>query len=103
MRTLQQIQRQDKVNGLEALDVQLREAKSELASSTCSGTRRACPKCGKIMAEEPKFKGLWTCPDYKVRLNDKPPFYFKCTGMLLTDEGAAQFEAVLTKLNQERN
>lgn len=63
-----------------------------------------CPKCGKLMAEEPQFKGLWTCPDYKMKLNEKPPFQFKCTGMVLTEEGATALEAeVFRILNMERN
>lgn len=37
------------------------------------------------------------CPDSKVRLNDKPPFKFKCDGMYLTPEGAEAFEAELAR------
>ncbi len=46
------------------------------------------------MEEQPKFKGLWTCPD-KTPINDAPPYEFKCDGMELTEEGAAEFEKVL--------
>jgi len=38
MRTLKQIKREENVNGLQAIDIQYREAKSELAASNCSGT-----------------------------------------------------------------
>ena len=51
-----------------------------------------CPKCGKEMSEEPKFPGLWTCPDSKIRLNDEAPFKFKCDGIKLTVDGAVAFE-----------
>jgi hypothetical protein len=56
---------------------------------------KPCPNCGKPMEEQPKFKGLWTCPD-KIPINDAPPFQLKCDGMELTEEGAAEFEKVLT-------
>lgn len=62
-----------------------------------------CPNCGKVMGQEPAWPGLWSCPDYKVRLNDSPPFQFKCTGMILTDAGAALFDMELHKVYVERN
>ena len=57
-----------------------------------------CPECGKPMAEEPKWRGLWTCPDSKVRLNSAPPYQFKCNGLQLTDEGAALFHNEMLRL-----
>lgn len=62
---------------------------------------RPCPKCGKPMVEAPKFPGLWQCPDYRVRLNDVPPFEFKCTGMELTREGAEALEVEILRLHIE--
>lgn len=65
--------------------------------------RHLCPKCGKPMAEEPEWPGLWVCPGYKIRLNDAPPFRFACTGSELTDRGVQVFEAELYNLIAERN
>lgn len=64
---------------------------------------KTCPKCGKDMSEEPEFKGLWTCPDFKVRLTERPPFRFKCTGMELTEEGGAALVSEIERLIAERN
>jgi hypothetical protein len=55
------------------------------------------------MTEEPKFKGLWSCPDSKIALNNRPPFQFKCEGMTLTDEGAELFEEALFKEHMRRS
>lgn len=44
------------------------------------------------MMESEGFPGLWFCPDSKIRLNDAPPFRFKCEGMEITDEGCAAFD-----------
>lgn len=49
------------------------------------------------MAEQPKFPGLWMCPDYKVALNDSPPFRYKCEGMELTGVGSESLERELFK------
>lgn len=62
-----------------------------------------CLKCGKTMIEERKFPGMWSCPDYKVALNDRPPFRFKCTGSHLTDAGAEAFDAELHRQYAIRN
>lgn len=56
-----------------------------------------CPKCGKAMAEQPKFAGLWICPDYVEPLNKRPPFRYKCKGMVLTDAGAAAMDEELRR------
>ena len=62
-----------------------------------------CPKCGKLMAEEPKFPGLWVCPDGKKRLTAVPPYLFKCSGMFLTEAGQRQFDAELWRQHTEQN
>ena len=62
-----------------------------------------CPKCGKVMAEESEFEGLWTCPDYKVTTDNKPPFRYKCTGMILTEKGSQNLEDELYRQSAERN
>jgi hypothetical protein len=64
---------------------------------------RICPECGKLMVEEKKWPGLFVCPDNKIRLNDSPPFRFKCTGMEVTDEAVEQFDRAIWKLYVERN
>lgn len=56
-----------------------------------------CPKCGKPMPEEAKMKGVYMCPDYKVRLNDAPPYRFKCTGLHVTDQAGVEFQKELRK------
>jgi hypothetical protein len=58
-----------------------------------------CPKCGKQMNEEASFPGLWMCPDYKVRLNDSPPFRFLCTGSEITKAGADALAEELNRLD----
>jgi hypothetical protein len=55
------------------------------------------------MIEQPKFPGLWLCPDSKVKLTDSPPFRRLCEGMELTDEGAELFDAELRRQAAERN
>lgn len=62
-----------------------------------------CPKCGKQMAEEPKFKGYWMCPDGKVLLSDFPPYIRKCDGSELTQEGAADLEDELMRQWTNKN
>ncbi len=62
-----------------------------------------CAKCGKKMEEGPKFPGLWLCPDYKIRLNDRPPFQFACTGMEMTQRGYRDIERELNKLWAQQN
>lgn len=57
-----------------------------------------CPKCGKQMEEQPKFRGLWQCPDYRTALNDKPPFVYKCNGINLTDAAAEALHEELMRL-----
>lgn len=64
---------------------------------------RQCPQCGKPMAEEPKWKGLWACPDSKIRLNDEPPYQYQCDGMELTEEGVEAFNAELWRIHTARN
>jgi|GEM_PF-5213052 len=64
---------------------------------------RPCPECGKPMCEETGWKGLWTCPDSKIRLNDSPPFRFKCDGKEITDEGVELFEAEIIRLIASSN
>lgn len=66
-------------------------------------TFKPCPKCGKPMAEEPKFKGLWMCPDGKIRLNETAPFAFKCDGMKLTNAGVKALENELLRQHLLRN
>jgi len=55
------------------------------------------------MVEQPQFKGLWMCPDYRNALNDAPPFQYKCKGIELTEEGAEEFEQLLLKKWIEKN
>lgn len=62
-----------------------------------------CPYCGKAMSEQPKFPGLWTCPDYVNPLNESPPFEYKCTGIELTKEGEDNFDAALWDVVRSRN
>jgi hypothetical protein len=64
---------------------------------------KPCPFCGKPMEEQPKFPGLWMCPDYRNPINDAPPFEYKCRGIEMTDEAAADFEELLTRKYIERN
>ena len=66
-------------------------------------TEHPCPNCKKPMIEEPKFPGLWMCPDGKIRLNDSPPYRFKCEGKELTDGGAEAFHRELCRQSAERN
>lgn len=53
---------------------------------------KPCPECGKPMTESEGFPGLWCCPDSKIRLNDEPPYRFKCQGLEITEEGYAAFD-----------
>ncbi len=78
-------------------------APESLAAPTGSASN-PCPKCGKPMAEQPRFKGLWMCPDYINALNPDhgPPFDYRCDGMELTDDGAEELEALLTQKWIER-
>ncbi len=62
-----------------------------------------CPKCGKQMEEQPRFLGLWQCPDYRSPINDSPPFQYKCDGMKLTDAGAQLLEDELFRQSIQRN
>ncbi len=55
------------------------------------------------MEEEPGWPGLWRCPDNKVRLNDAPPFRWKCNGKEITEEAVEAFEDAYAKLIAERN
>lgn len=64
---------------------------------------KPCPECGKAMEEQPKFPGLWVCPDGKIQLNDAPPFRFKCYGMELTEAGANALENEMMKIAISRN
>lgn len=64
---------------------------------------KPCPKCGKPMREQPKFRGLWTCPDYQHAINDAPPFQYKCTGMELTPEGQSALQDEIFKIQIKRN
>lgn len=48
---------------------------------------KPCPKCGRPMAEETMFRGLWTCPRYATMIS-KNPLKFRCDGFELTNEGA---------------
>lgn len=68
-----------------------------------SAPLKPCPKCGRPMAEETQFPGLWTCPGYKVRLNDKAPFRFECTGMELTEAGAEAFADEVMRVWTEKH
>lgn len=43
---------------------------------------KPCPKCGRPMAEETMFKGLWTCPLYGK---------LACNGFEITEIGAQAF------------
>lgn len=62
-----------------------------------------CPKCGKPMIENPKWRGQWSCPDYRKALNDAPPFEYKCTGMTITQSGADAFDEAVLKIQIARN
>ncbi len=55
------------------------------------------------MEEQKKFRGLFCCPDLAVRLSDEPPFRYKCSGMVMTDQGAKEFEAELWRTKAARN
>jgi len=59
------------------------------------------------MIEQNEFSGLWLCPDFIEPINCKAPFIYKCTGMKLTDKGAAAFTAAfMEEINRkiyERN
>lgn len=62
-----------------------------------------CNKCGKEMLEQEQWPGLWICPDYEVAINFKPPFKFKCTGMMAEKFAADDFATELMKRICERN
>lgn len=64
---------------------------------------KPCPICGKPMGEEPYFPGLWTCPDYKIPVNDSPPYEFKCTGSEMTQVAVDALDRELHRLWAERN
>ena len=55
------------------------------------------------MREQPKWPGLWTCRDYDKPLNARPPFSYKCHGMEVEPQAAADFNAACHKVIQERN
>lgn len=52
---------------------------------------KPCPKCGRPMAEETKFAGLWTCPLYGE---------FACEGFELTESGAQAIVDELIRINK---
>ena len=65
---------------------------------------KPCPKCGKPMLEEPKWPGLWRCPDYSAPINtDGPPFFYKCRGMEVTEEASEAFHNEMHRIIAERN
>lgn len=43
------------------------------------------------MEENPKWKGVFSCPDFRVKLNYSPPFKFKCTGLKISRKASADF------------
>lgn len=55
------------------------------------------------MKEEPKFPGLWICPDGRVRINESPPYRFKCAGVELTEEGTEALQKEIWKQYAQRN
>ena len=62
-----------------------------------------CPKCGKEMVEQEQWPGLWICVDYKDAINFKPPFKYKCTGMIAEEPAVSAFEMEILKQISERN
>lgn len=62
-------------------------------------TVKPCPKCGRPMAEETQFVGLWTCPGYRNWLHTK--LRFECDGMELTEAGAQAFEDELMRVHEK--
>lgn len=54
------------------------------------------------MIVQPKFSGLWMCPDAVTPLNNQPPFEYKCNGMELTGRAANEFLHAL-HMEFERN
>ena len=64
---------------------------------------KPCPICGQPLVEQPKFPGLWLCPDYVTPLNDRPPYQYRCTGTHLPAAGAKHFDAELLKLIVQKN
>lgn len=57
---------------------------------------KPCPKCGRPMAEETMFRGLWTCPGYSQIVADAT---WGCDGFELTEAGAA---AMVDEFMQEK-
>lgn len=58
------------------------------------------------MVEQPKFKGLFVCPDYRTPINENEPFQYKCKGMHLTEHGTMLLDAALQQqhdLRESRN
>jgi len=62
-----------------------------------------CPDCGKIMQDVPNMEGMEICPDFKTPINSKPPFKFKCTGMVISDKFVEDFDRLLWKEIQQSN
>lgn len=55
------------------------------------------------MAEEAKFPGLGICPDGKIRLNNSPPYLFKCEGKEVTDAAVVAFDDEMNRQRAKRN
>lgn len=68
------------------------------------GQDHPCPKCGKPMIEQPKWEGLWTCPDYQKPIGKRGKvFVYKCTGMKILKKGVQAFDREVEKLIAESN
>jgi hypothetical protein len=62
-----------------------------------------CPKCGKPMVENPKWRGHWMCPDYTTPINEAPPFQYRCTGQYFTQAAVDDFWRESLRLTAQRN
>lgn len=64
---------------------------------------KKCPKCGKQLVEQKKWRGLWICPDYNTPINATAPFKYKCTGMHITKKGRESFDKAALLIFSSRN
>ena len=62
-----------------------------------------CPKCGLPMVRQHQWPGLLICSDYQNPINAKPPYQYKCRGMIVTKDDCAAFDKEIAKIIEERN
>lgn len=55
------------------------------------------------MVEVEEWPGLWICPDYLTPVNFKPPFKFKCHGMIAEKLAVDAFKLEMVKQIAGRN